>query len=1023
MASWHERDCRRPDVVLMDDTPTCLSCGSLFFQNDDEAQEQLSKQTAVVDKISSRLNLDWPSSITFSTPDDVTDPDLKGILMNLDRYAEISELATASEITPSEFEAFMDEHAATGTEGEHCAIAGNSQGVAEPLTVDAPTDGFEPQTSTQNANSDTGSKIFETEITGPNNVYHSLMGTDEIRLLHLDAYDTVSQPLHGCLRPTRLSQRPDYVALSYTWADQNGDRTLCDNIFLGSAWTPFAITSNCAAALRRLRSRGATRLIWIDAICIDQTNTGERSHQVSMMRDIYSRAESVAIYLGGTKGQDVDTPAGRLMQRLSDERFRAGKAVSDNWGGGFDYHGITDLFGQPYWSRIWVIQEVLLARKAEIILGSASIPLHEFIENFMKRLPPSVESLLPLWIYSLGGSRSGDVNAFSSLLAKTSTCKASDERDMVFALFGLLQGARLEGLVADYSKTMAEIYTGLAAYFLIRHGQSGLLKVAGSAASSARKAAMYRIQGFRHPRFRVPRFMVPQFNIQGSRERGQDDHIGHAEMPSWIPFVTRSDPHDTHWQLFRDSGPPEFDFWYRILATVRREPGPNERYRLTELKPTCCQAPQPLLRTYKVFGKHGTLLIRALPVVHMSYMGSELLYGAFASTTNAVHDSNIYVLTAAGTSMRWEIWVNTSAQPGRADDWIIEVPGCDTFLHLKPSGRVPGTYKIVSLSSVVLIRHYHTQPNQESITENESTDLLDLATDVRADQFPPAQRGIDNAKSSGQYGQFFEDALSHVGDATEDYRLWMPLISCELHHLLFLRHWESITHMDSLLAPRQPGPDDSPVELSSEVLDEYSRWLDLKPTGNAEDGLHSHGFDSVVRTVSLYLERWDNQHLWSKIHDIVVEVPWQAKLQELADVKADVWQHLATRDPSKAGHEKTWDAIRWECSLQELFEDLIVRLPGIPLQATEGVRSLGSFMSRDTCLSLLNSIKNIPDSWSMDKIRNKEAKIFKVWTEVKSSWEFMERSKADCHALRGKFVQLHTLKRLCRREHRDFLIC
>lgn len=58
-----------------------------------------------------------------------------------------------------------------------------------------------------------------------------------------------------------------------------------------------------------------------------------------------------------------------------------------------------------------------------------------------------------------------------------------------------------------------------------------------------------------------------------------------------------------------------------------------------------------------------------------------------------------------------------------------------------------------------------------------------------------------------------------------------------------------------------------------------------------------------------------------------------------------------------------------------------------------------------------------------DEIRTKEAEIFKDWTEVKSGWEFMERSRADCYVLRGKFVQLRALMRLCRREHRDFLIC
>lgn len=340
--------------------------------------------------------------------------------------------------------------------------------------------------------------------------------------------------------------------------------------------------------------------------------------------------------------------------------------------------------------------------------------------------------------------------------------------------------------------------------------------------------------------------------------------------------------------------------------------------------------------------------------------------------------------------MRWEICVHTSAWPGIDDNWIVEAPGCDTLLHLKPSGKVPGTYKVVSLSSVLLVRKYN----------------------------PP-----ETSNANGGYEPVSEDTLSSASNAAEDYRLWMPLISCELQHLLFLRHWESITRSHSLVVPCQPGPNDSPLELSPEILEKYGRWLELIPTLNSGDGLHYDDFDSVVRTVSLYLERWDDPHLWSRIYEIVVEVPWQTKLQELADVKANVWQYLATRDRSAAGDGKTWDAGRWEYKLQELFDDIIGRLPGIPLQATEGVQSLGSFMSKDTCVSLLNSVKHIPDSWSLDKIRTKESKIFKDWAGVESSWKFMERSKADCHAVRGKFDQLRALKRLCRTEHRDFLIC
>lgn len=323
---------------------------------------------------------------------------------------------------------------------------------------------------------------------------------------------------------------------------------------------------------------------------------------------------------------------------------------------------------------------------------------------------------------------------------------------------------------------------------------------------------------------------------------------------------------------------------------------------------------------------------------------------------------------------------------------------------------------------MLLIRNGHTQLTHESIRRSESRELLELAIDARFG-VDITQKEIDLAKSSGQYGEAFEDALSHSADAAEDYRLWMPLIPCEPHHLLFLRQWESITRTDVLVGPRQPGPEDPPADLSEETLQKYGQWSALDPTPNSGDDLQYNGFDSVVRTVSLYLERWDNRHVWSRIHDIVVEVPWQVKLQELADIKADVWQYLDARDRYKTGHGKKWDVILWEYKLEELFDDLTSRIPDIPFQATEGIRSLGTFMSKDTCFSLRNSIKNIPDSWTVDKIRTKEAKIFKDWTAIESCWEFMERSKADCHALRGKFDQLRALKRLCRREHRDFLIC
>ncbi|KAG8162433.1 hypothetical protein KVR01_008198 [Diaporthe batatas] len=976
MTSWHDRDCRRPDVLLMDNVPTCLSCGALFLQTD-ETQGELSKQTVVAGKGSRRLNLDWPSSITFYHPDDIADPDLRATLLALNRHVETDDTDTALTST--------EEHARVATPMVHSAKLGDSQGIKEfPAEILATEDNdFQPSATSKNSKRGQNFENGELCNASRNAVYQALMGSDEIRLLHLDPQENASEPLHGHLRPARLSIRPDYIALSYTWADTKGDRTLRDRIFLGNAWTPFAITRNCAAALRRLRLRGGICAVWVDAICIDQNNIGERSHQVSMMRDIYSKAESVTIFLGGGTDDGVDdTPARRLWQRLSEDRFHAGKEVTSGWGGQFDTQEIRDLFNQPYWSRIWVIQEVLLARQAELVLGHASVSLIEFVSNFLGRVSRAVEDLVPPWVHLSGASLFGDVDSFLGLLHKTSTCKASDDRDMVFALLGLVQGADLEGLVADYSKTNAEIYIGLTAYFLIRHGHVGLIEAAAFAAG--RKA-------------------------QNKPLENPGDSEGDGDLPSWVSFETfRCSPENwsKNAEIFRFNkvGHQSMRDWLGRLLPVH---GASDWYVKTRLWPISCHSPATQLSsptTYQVFGNHGTLLIRAFPVMHISTKASAILQGAFTFNTSKLSKLFISGLMAIGATVRWGISAYSNVPSTGNDDWIIEAPGCDTFLHLQASGKVPGTYKIASLSSVAL-SGFLPSPYAVMAEGMEAIEPVELT-----------------ATTTAHYGPIYTIRISRSEDPAMDYRLWMPLISCGPQHLLFLSHWESNTRLDELLSPHQPGPGSSLAELS-QSLEQYGRWLELNYPPSFQYIGPLHDFDSEVRTVSLYLERWDDCHLWSRIYEIVVEIPWREKLKELSDIKADAWHYLMMRaEYSTAGHEQS-SPILWERRLLELFEDLTNRLPDIPLRQSEGEPSLGSFMSMDTCLSLCKSIRNVPEYWTSDEIRANETEILKDWIGVESCWVFLNRSEADCRALRAKFVQLRALKRLFRREQRDFLIC
>jgi len=68
------------------------------------------------------------------------------------------------------------------------------------------------------------------------------------------------------------------------------------------------VTANCEAALRRLRNANSKRILWVDAICINQDDPTERSQQVTLMRDIYRNASNILAWLGKTSIEcDPDT--------------------------------------------------------------------------------------------------------------------------------------------------------------------------------------------------------------------------------------------------------------------------------------------------------------------------------------------------------------------------------------------------------------------------------------------------------------------------------------------------------------------------------------------------------------------------------------------------------------------------------------------------------------------------------------------------------------------------------------------
>lgn len=129
---------------------------------------------------------------------------------------------------------------------------------------------------------------------------HSRLDTTNsraFRVLELLPSRNLQGPIRCELHHRTLDDKIHYEALSYAWGEPNPQARIYIN---GSK--VLGVTQNCYEALFHLRQRFHRRVLWIDAICIDQNDnddsTRERNHQVRFMFEIYARARTVLVWLG-----------------------------------------------------------------------------------------------------------------------------------------------------------------------------------------------------------------------------------------------------------------------------------------------------------------------------------------------------------------------------------------------------------------------------------------------------------------------------------------------------------------------------------------------------------------------------------------------------------------------------------------------------------------------------------------------------------------------------------------------------
>jgi hypothetical protein len=113
----------------------------------------------------------------------------------------------------------------------------------------------------------------------------------QIRLLTLLPAEA-SKRIRCRLQISSLLDYPLFQALSYQWGPSNEKRQIRVNK------VTFEVTDNLYAALRQLRGRFERKVLWIDQICINQTDKEEQKHQVGLMRRIYSQCSVALLWLG-----------------------------------------------------------------------------------------------------------------------------------------------------------------------------------------------------------------------------------------------------------------------------------------------------------------------------------------------------------------------------------------------------------------------------------------------------------------------------------------------------------------------------------------------------------------------------------------------------------------------------------------------------------------------------------------------------------------------------------------------------
>ena len=354
-------------------------------------------------------------------------------------------------------------------------------------------------------------------------IYEPLQNpANEVRLLkqvqpHSNIHDVRDEHICCELSTRAITDKPKYIAISYTWGDAASPQTITVN---GAS---LSVSQNCWYVPWQARLHGISDYLWVDAICINQKDEEEKSQQVSMMGSIYSNASQVHMCLG--PHQDYSSTvfhvahrhahrfdallqqakdSGRLNEILKpieangqvelgvaesckvisremfSRRVRAQlswKLEATNFFKSVSREDLVTLVEalyvlseRSYFKRLWIIQEILLGQSVVVFCGESSILFQDLLD-FESDLSSYCSSQRTndfhdvdfatsecfSGIQSVWHSWTGEGMGLLSLIDYFAEFKCSEARDRIYGVLAMVDWQGYAPLVPDYGKSMIEI--------------------------------------------------------------------------------------------------------------------------------------------------------------------------------------------------------------------------------------------------------------------------------------------------------------------------------------------------------------------------------------------------------------------------------------------------------------------------------------------------------------------------------------------------------------------------------------